>query len=438
MNMETGVKESIFQAGVVGAGGAGFPAHIKIDCKVQTVIANGAECEPLLRVDQLIMKHFAHEVVGGLQAVMAHTGAKKGVIALKKHYALAIAALQAAIKGTGIKLLLLKSFYPAGDEQEIIYEATGRVVPTGGLPADVGALVFNVSTLKNIFKAINGEPVVSKYVTVCGAVHKPVTILAPIGTSVNVLIDAAGGMTGPGRVVIGGPCMGALAEVGGTVVTKTTGGVLCLPEGHMLLSKKADLCPPDMKLAKSVCCQCQICTQICPRNALGLHVLPNKAMLAVANSDGKLLSSYNGIFSCSECGLCTLYACNFGLKPSAVMQILKRELLACGEKPQKEVYCGVDGGKEAKKVPVSRLIARLDVSKYDVEAPMGPEISARSVRIPLKMHVGAPGVPVVQADDTVQKGDLIAEAAGGISARTHASITGTVRTIGRDFIEIRE
>ena len=166
------IVDQVFDAGVVGAGGAGFPTHIKIDCKAEIVIANGAECEPLLRVDQQVMLFHAQEIVAGLLAVKKQTGAQRGAIATKAHYGEAVDALKKAVEGTGIALHLMKSYYPAGDEQEIVYDLTGKVVPTGGLPLDVGAVVLNVSTLVNIARAMDGIPVTDKIVTVGGGGRK--------------------------------------------------------------------------------------------------------------------------------------------------------------------------------------------------------------------------------------------------------------------------
>lgn len=431
------IVDDVQNAGVVGAGGAGFPTHVKINCRAEYVIANGAECEPLLRVDQQVMQRYAKEIAGGLQAVLAHTGAKYGVIATKAHYADAVEALKKETQNTGIKLHLMKSYYPAGDEQQIIYEVTGRVVPTGGLPLDVGAVVINVSTLVNIYMAMQGLPVTTKYVTVTGALQNPVTVAAPIGTPVRALIQAAGGETADCGYIIGGPCMGAVAaDIQNTVVTKTTGGVLCIPKEHPLFLKKQRREETDIRLARAVCCQCSICSQMCPRNALGLGVQPHKAMRAAAYGNGALLGDHNGVFSCCDCGICTYYACNFGLKPSAIMQGMKREL-AASQKPRKEVYGNADSGFETKKLPTSRLIARLGLTEYNVPAPMGDEIHTDFVQIPLKMHIGAPCVPVVGPGDRVEKGTLIADVQG-MGAKIHASIAGTVREVNRNYIEIRE
>lgn len=430
------VIDQVFDAGVVGAGGAGFPTHIKINCSAEIAIANGAECEPLLRVDQHVMVRHAKEIVRGLLAVMEQTGAKRGAIATKAHYTDAVEALREAAAGTGIILHLMKSYYPAGDEQEIVYDLTGKVVPTGGLPIDVGAVVLNVSTLVNIARAMDGKPVTDKYVTVGGAVATPVTISAPIGTPIRLLIEAAGGMTEDCTMIIGGPAMGTLTDDLETVVTKTTGGVLCIPKNHPLLKFKAES-TMDVQLAKAVCCQCMMCSQLCPRNAMGLNVMPHKAMMAAAYGDTALLGKFNGIFSCCDCGICTYFACNFGLKPGKVTQGLKAELLRAGVKPKKENYSDPDRGKEGKKVPTSRLMSRMGIEEYDVPAPLIGKLRVSEVNIPLRMHIGAPDTPVVHTGDTVQRGQLIAEPQG-MGAKIHASIGGRVVEVNQSSIRISE
>lgn len=427
----------VCDAGILGAGGAGFPTHVKINCKAEYVLANGAECEPLLRVDQQVMQYYAADVVRGIRAVKEFTGAKRAVICLKEHYHEAVKALKAVLQDADdVELHLLDAYYPAGDEQQIVYEVTGRVVPTGGLPLDVGAVVCNVSTLVNIAAAMDGKKVVEKYVTVGGAVKNPVTLRVPVGISLQELIDAAGGTTEPCDYIIGGPAMGRVVDTLDIPVTKTTGGLLAIPKNHPLLQKKSPSL--DLRMIMAVCCQCSMCTQMCPRNALGLNVQPHKAMRSIANGID-LMGDFNGIFSCCNCGLCTYYACNFGLKPSQVMQTLKSAIASKGTRARKEVYGEVDGGLENKKVPVSRLIARLGVSEYDVPAPMVDKpLSTNRVRIALRMGVGAPSVPNVAVGDKVRKNQLIADIAEKkLGVKMHASISGTVTEITEDYIEIR-
>ncbi len=431
------LNKIVCDAGILGAGGAGFPTHVKINCKAEYVLANGAECEPLLRVDQQVMQVYAADVVKGIRAVKEFTGAKRAVICLKEHYHDAVTALQKVVKEfDDVELHLLDAYYPAGDEQQIVYEVTGRVVPTGGLPLDVGAVVCNVSTLVNIADAMEGKKVIEKYVTVGGAVKNPVTVKVPVGISLKEVLAAAGGTTEDCNFIIGGPCMGRVVDTLDIPVTKTTGGLLAIPKNHPLLEQKDESL--NLKRMMAVCCQCSLCTQMCPRNALGLNVQPHKAMRSLANGID-LLGDFNGIFSCCNCGLCTYYACNFGLKPSQVMQTLKSAIASNGTRPRKEVFTSVDGGLENKKVPVSRLVARLGLSKYDVPAPMQSKaLTTDCVRIFLRMGVGAPSVPKVKVGDKVRKNQLIADIAEGkLGVKMHASISGTVSDITSDYIEIR-
>ena len=432
------VKEMVMNAGILGAGGAGFPTHVKINCQAGAVIVNGAECEPLLRVDQQVMELYAAEVVEGLRLVMEQTGAKEGIIALKKHYEGAVKALGAAIEPFGqLRLHLLREYYPAGDEQQIVYEVTGRVVPTGGLPLDVGAVVCNASTLLNVADAAAGKKVVEKYVTVGGAVRTPRTFKVPVGISCRELLEAAGGTAEPCRYIIGGPCMGRVVDDPDVPVTKTTGGFLAFPVDHPLWKLREETL--NMQLIRSVCCQCSMCTQMCPRNALGLNVQPHKAMRTIAQGTD-LLGDANGVFSCCNCGVCTYYACNFGLKPSQAMQQMKAMLAQKGVKPRKEVYTRADRSIDDKKLPVKRLIARMGLERYDVDAPLSEKLlPTGQVRIMLRMGVGAPSVPVVGVGDKVRKNTLIADIAlGKLGVKMHASISGTVTAVTDSYIEIRK
>ena len=182
------------------------------------------------------------------------------------------------------------------------------------MPLDVGTVVCNVSTLVNIANAIDGKKVVEKYVTVGGAVKSPVTLRVPVGMLLSELLEKAGGTTEDCAYILGGPCMGQVVYDLNIPVTKTTGGLLAIPKNHPLLAKKMPSL--DLRTIMAVCCQCSLCTQLCPRNSLGLNVQPHKAMRSIANGID-LLGDVNGIFSCCNCGACTYYACNFGLKPSA-------------------------------------------------------------------------------------------------------------------------
>ena len=435
------VVEKIRNAGVVGAGGAGFPTHVKISSKAEIVLANGAECEPLLRVDRLLMQQYPQKIVKGLKAVMEATGAVSGVICLKKKYHEAIDALQNAIAGeTNIRLFIMDSYYPAGDEQTMLYEVTGKVVPTGGIPLDVGAVVNNVSTLINIANAMEDQPVTDKYVTVGGEVGCPITIRVPVGTPIKALIDEAEGpisMEGY-TLIIGGPATGKLCNDWNEPVQKTTGGILVFKSDHPLIKTKMNQGDMDLTLAKAVCCQCNMCTQLCPRNALGLGVEPHKVMRAAFMADGKLLGGYNGIFSCCDCGLCSYYACNFGLSPSRMMARVKDSLRQNGVKPEKRIKGSVSQNIENVKVPTKRLMSRMGILQYDMDTPLvEKELFVKMVRLPLRMHIGAPSFPVVKCGDLVSKGQLVAEIPEkSLGAKIHASISGKIANITETHIDI--
>ena len=431
------LNKIVCDAGILGAGGAGFPTHVKISCKAEIVLGNGAECEPLLRVDQQVMQYYAADVVRGILAVKEFIGAKRAVICLKAHYEAAVRALKEVLKQTdGVELHLLEAYYPAGDEQQIVYEVTGKVVPTGGLPLDVGAVVCNVSTLANIAAALDGKKVTEKYVTVGGAVKNPVTLRVPVGISLQELMDAAGGTTCACKYLIGGPCMGRVVDTLDIPVTKTTGGLLAIPLEHPLLRQKSDAL--DLRMIMAVCCQCSMCTQMCPRNALGLNVQPHKAMRALITGNGALLGDPKTILACSSCGVCTNYACHMGLVPSEVMALYKSELSKNGIRPEPEMDITPDPFITYKRVPVSRLIARMGLSAYDVPAPYTETgYQPDSVTLLLRQHVGKPAVPVVRTGDRVHAGDVVAEIPEkSLGARIHAPIDGIVTRVDAKAIQV--
>ena len=434
------IVNRIKDAGVVGAGGAGFPTHVKLKAKADTVIANGAECEPILRVDQQLMEREAERIVRGLSLAMDAVGAEHGVVATKSHYQGAVAAMQAILpRYPKIELHLMQSYYPAGDEKSLIYEVTRRVVPSGKLPADVGVVVSNVNTLLNIARAEEGLPVTHKYVTVSGEVNKPATYEVPIGTDSFELLRWCGLPDDLSKYIllIGGPCMGRLSEDFHQPVTKTTGGLILLPKAHAYVQKRQMPLARQIVLARACCCQCSQCTQLCPRNALGLHVQPHKAMRAIAQANGLLIGEPNGILACCSCGLCTNFACNFGLNPANIMAQLKGELGKQGVLPQPETDIRPDPALAFKKVPVARLIARMGLGAYDIPAPMLDAPAVTRVKIPLRMHIGAPSEPIVSEGMSVNAGDLIAMIPEkALGANIHASISGRVVRVSSDSIEL--
>ena len=268
---------------MVGAGGGGFPTHVKLAANADTVIANGAECEPLLHKDAVVMEKHAAELVRGMQLAMESVGAKTGVIGIKGKKKLAVEAVTAACKGTALSVHLLGDYYPAGDEYDLVYEVTGRLIPPGGIPIQVGAVVNNVETFVNIAAAAEGKPVTHKWLTIAGAVRSPATLRVPIGTTYRDCLEAVGGLTTEDPVLcIGGLMMGQTTDDLDAPITKTATGVVILPRDHHVMERKLKPNKVQAKIGKSACDQCRYCTEYCPRFLLGYAVEPHQVMRSLA------------------------------------------------------------------------------------------------------------------------------------------------------------
>jgi len=434
------IQEKIRQAGVVGAGGAGFPTHIKAASKVECVIANGAECEPLIHKDFELMVHFAEQVVEGVKLLAEATGASKIIIGIKEKNQEAVEALQKAIRGTEIKLHLLGDYYPTGDEYELVYECTGRLIPPAGIPIDAGIVVNNVETLYNISLAHQDKHVTHKFITVTGAVKTPATFLAPIGISYRDAIRMAGGATvsanGTIGVFVGGVMMGNLEFDLDLPVTKTTAGLIVLPSNHKLVLRKNQPERSMHRIGKSACDQCSYCTEFCPRYLLGYDVQPHKVMrsLGFTRTDEDLWNQWAQL--CCACGLCTLYACPEDLFPKEACDKAKHDLKAKGIRWTGKMEVKPHPMHKARRVPLKQLVRRLGLVDYDVPAPLKEiDFIPKSVRLPISQHVGAPAESVVKVGEMVRVGQVVASVPDGqLGASIHASIDGVVKSINNEII----
>ncbi|MCT4618045.1 MAG: SLBB domain-containing protein [Marinisporobacter sp.] len=439
--MEENFIELVKKAGIVGAGGAGFPTHVKLNAKAEYVIVNGAECEPLLKVDQQLMAYKSEEILIALKKVVDETGAKKGIIALKKKYKKAVENLnRELVKYKQLELFTLDNFYPAGDEQVTVYEVLNRIVPEGGIPLNVGVIVINVETLLNVYNAMEEKPVTDKYLTVTGDVRKPVTLKVPIGISVAEAIGLAGGASiDEFKVIDGGPMMGKIIEDIHQPIKKNTKGLIVLSKDHPLLLSKDKSIENMLKQARSACCHCSLCTEVCPRNLLGHKLYPDKLMrLASYGSTCDVNAKATDAFLCSECGLCER-VCIMGLQPWKLNRFLKGQLSANGIKnPNKNVPSETNPFRGYRKFPVNKLKSRLGIEKYDVEAPLVKDTpSFRVVVIDRQQHIGTKVEPVVHVGDQVQKGQLIGEVLNSqLGAKVHASIEGIIKEITDRNIKI--
>ena len=277
-------------------------------------------------------------------------------------------------------------------------------------------------------------------VSVVAEVENPVTVRVPLGCTIEEVVKLAGGKKIKNAVYfIGGPMMGRIGS-GLEPVTKTTNAILVLPEDHLIVQKKKRKASIDLKRAAASCCQCTMCTDLCPRNRLGHPIEPHKFMRAATCKDIQDPNIFINTMFCSSCGLCEMYSCMQSLSPRSLMADYKAGLRAAGVKPpQGVVPKPVGEEREYRKVPMERLMARLDLTKYNKEAPLNDEVAdMKKVRIPLSQHIGAPAVAVVKVGDKVERGQRLAEPGKGLSVAIHASISGTVTEVGDKFIVIEK
>ncbi len=441
------LKQTLQNIGTVGAGGAGFPTYAKLDERAEIILMNCAECEPLLKLHRQLLEQRAEDILRAFDRIAQTVGAKEAIIGIKREYKATLKAIDRYIHANpNMRVQLLDGAYPMGDEVVLIYEATGRVIRPGGLPIEEGVAVFNVETVYNVYRGMeNSTPVIDKLVTVVGEVEHPITVRVPLGASIKDVIAYAGETTTKNPVyLIGGPMMGNLADET-AVVTKTTNAVIVLDKSHSLVRRKNRNAAIDLKRAASSCCQCETCTSLCPRHALGHPIEPHKFMRSAANQDFQDTSVFLNTMFCSSCGLCENFSCPQGLSPRSLIADYKAGLRKAGVKPPAGVVpAPVQESRQYRKVPEERLEARLGLSKYDVEAPLQEDGYWKSkdiihkVKIPLSQHIGAPAVPVTESGAKVKAGDMIAKPGNGLSVAIHASMDGTVREVTEKYIVITE
>ncbi|MCM1064771.1 MAG: SLBB domain-containing protein [Eubacterium sp.] len=441
------LKQILQNVGTVGAGGAGFPTYAKLDERAEVILMNCAECEPLLKLHRQLLEQCAGEILKAFDMIAQTVGAKEAVIGIKREYKATLKAIDKYIDAyPNMRVQLLDGAYPMGDEVVLIYEATGRVIRPGGLPIEEGVAVFNVETVYNVYRAVERDtPVIDKLVTVVGEVEHPITVRVPLGATIKDVVAYAGKVTtGNPAYLVGGPMMGNLAAET-AVVTKTTNAVIVLDQSHSLIRRKNRNAAIDLKRAASSCCQCETCTNLCPRHALGHPIEPHKFMRSAANQDFQDTSVFLNTMFCSSCGLCENFSCPQGLSPRSLIADYKLGLRKAGVKPPADVKpAPVKESRQYRKVPEERLAARLGLSRYDVEAPLqedgywkGQDI-IHKVKILTSQHIGAPAVPTVETGAKVKAGDMIAKPGNGLSVAIHASMDGIVREVTEKYIVITE
>lgn len=311
------IIDIIKNAGIVGMGGAGFPTHIKLspppEKTIDTVILNGAECEPYLTADHRLMLEDPESVVFGLQALMKALNVKKGYIGIEDNKPDALKIMKEASQGAeGIEVVGLHTKYPQGAEKQLIYACTQREVPSGGLPMDAGVVVNNVATAAAVSDAIKtGMPLIDRICTITGAsINDPKNLKIKVGTQLSEIVDQCGGYKGtPGKLILGGPMMGLAQHTDSLPATKTTSGILVFPEEEAVLPN------PDP------CIKCGKCVSICPAFLQPVYISAYAIKGDLENAE-----KFKAL-DCIECGSCS-FVCPSKRPLLHSIRVSKREILA--------------------------------------------------------------------------------------------------------------
>lgn len=289
--------QAVQEMGLVGLGGAAFPSHVKLSVPEEkpahTLVVNGCECEPYLSSDHRLMVEYPRPIWSGALLAARAVGAERIVLGLEDNKPEAFRSLEGALPPSKAEIVLLRTRYPQGGERQLIQAALGRVVPTGGLPLDVGVVVLNVGTAAALARAFyRGAPLTHRIVTVTGGgIARPGNLLAPVGAPFRDLIEACGGLLpGAERIVAGGPMMGFTVGDLETPVTKGTSGITVLSAEETVRGKRTE------------CVRCGRCVEVCP-----LRLVPTRLALAARRRNWEVARRFH-IQACVECGSCA-YVC---------------------------------------------------------------------------------------------------------------------------------
>lgn len=311
------IIDVIKKAGISGMGGASFPTYAKISSalgKVSKLIINCAECEPFITANHRLMLERPAEIINGIKILLKAFGLRKAYIAVEDNKLDAVDKLEEKIGDSRmIRVKIMKTKYPQGDERQLVYALTGKEIPEGKLPADVGCVIFNAETCAAVYRAfVQGLPLIERVVTVAGdCVVTPKNVLVPIGTTYKELIDFCGGLKKqPKKIISGGPMMGSAQWDINSPVVKGTSAILVFSE---------DMCREEKK--DSSCIRCGRCVKNCP-----MRLLPN--YIAMFSQKGRYddAEMYD-VMNCVECGTCS-YNCPAGVPIVQYIRVSKGAIKA--------------------------------------------------------------------------------------------------------------
>lgn len=435
------LKKIMQDHSIVGAGGAGFPSYAKLSAGAELLVINCAECEPLIYTDFMLMREKMDKIVGGAQIVMEKTGIKHTYISIKEHRGHLLGYTDGQSLGDNVTVKLLPNVYPMGDEINLIYETTGRVVKPGALPITSGIIVFNGETVYNVWRAYNlNRPVVSDWFTIGGDLPKRYVVKTPIGTRLKDVFDMLGITmnTETHSLINGGPSMGKIDDLNTVVVGRTSKSFLVLPNTSRAVKNKQVAIDDMLRRAASACCGCTRCTEMCPRHTLGYPLEPHK-MIRVATGNAaedhpELITSAS---LCCSCGICAEVCCQ-EISPKDVILNLKGILA----KNKLKFNAGNEEYKVSSDRPY-RMIAShkwedmLGVHKFDVIPEfVFDKLKVKRVEIPMGNHIGLKAIPIVKVGDVVEEAQLIANAAEGLSIPQYASMAGKVTYVDENKVVV--
>ena len=436
------LKQLLKDNGVVGAGGAGFPSYCKLAEGADTLLINAVECEPLLYTSYTLMQERIRDIIIGMRAVMEYANIPRGLLAVKDYRAKKLGYSDGQELAPGVFIKYIPNVYPMGDEINLIYTATGRVVPPGQLPITRGVIVFNTETIYNIGLVVQfNQPVTKTYLTISGDTDKAYCVKVPVGMKIAEVLKIMNVKVPDTHVVIdGGPSMGTVVNLATDVVKKPCSGLLILPKTIPAVANKLRTKEDNFRRASSVCCQCNRCTDMCPRHLLGYPLEPHKMVrstLSAAMADPELIKTAT---MCCGCDICSTLACCQEISPMQIIKeykgILAKNRMKYVADPNEQFTPSPD--RQARMVSAGKWKEVLGVAKYDKFPPIYVEekLKATEVFVPMSQHIGAPAIPVVAVGDVVEENQMIAKAAEGLSVPHFAPISGRVTYVDAKTIVI--